>query len=360
MKIAILSMQRVINCGSVLQAYSLKKILEDILNQKVDFLDPEHSEYVPSEVLAKDKEDYTDLPYISGCKAFYVVKKGINKYKKKIFEKKIKCFQKDVLELSSDNNNKNYDVVVEGSDEVFKSRDKIYLDMHGELKNANKIITYAASCGSVEYNSIPQKYISRIKKAMNNFEAMSVRDDSTYEYVRNIYTKGIEKHLDPVLVGNLSQREHKRVKDSKYILVYAYGDRIRTKNEIEAICKFAKEKKLKTIAVGSYQYWCDKFVPTSPFETLDYFYHADYVVTDTFHGAIFSIINNCKFAVILRESNKNKINMLLSQLGLSSRIVGDMTDIHSILDKTIDYNEVKKILDLERKRTYKYLEKNIQ
>ena len=75
------------------------------------------------------------------------------------------------------------------------------------------------------------------------------------------------------------------------MIVYAYGTRIRKIEEIQAIKKFARKHKLKIIALEGVQNWCDDYIVADPFRMLDYFYYAEYVVTDTFHGTIFSIIN---------------------------------------------------------------------
>lgn len=144
------------------------------------------------------------------------------------------------------------------------------------------------------------------------------------------------------------------------MIVYAYGNRIRDRKEIEAIKDYAKKRNLQTIAVGAPQFWCDKFLIVSPLEVLDYFYHADCVVTDTFHGSIFSIINKCNFVTILRKSNENKLGGLLKQLKLEDRIVDDVDNLPEMLEKNIDYSKVDEILDKERIRARKYLVEQIE
>ena len=123
---------------------------------------------------------------------------------------------------------------------------------------------------------------------------------------------------------------------------------------------YAKKNKLQTIAVGAPQFWCDKFLVVSPLEVLDYFYYADCVVTDTFHGSIFSIINNCKFATILRKSNENKLGGLLRELGLEDRIVDSVDNLSEILEKNIDYAKISTLLEKERVRTREYLTEQIE
>ena len=84
-------------------------------------------------------------------------------------------------------------------------------------------------------------------------------------------------------------------------------------------------------------------------------------MTDTFHGSIFSIINNCKFATILRKSNENKLGGLLRELGLEDRIVDSVDNLSEILEKNIDYAKISTLLEKERVRTREYLtEQNLQ
>lgn len=357
MKIAILSMQKVYNYGSVLQAYSLKEIVEKISKERVDFLNPSYEETITANMPVKDHSDYAIKPYIEN-NFIYFRNKVVNKLKMKKFNKKIEKFQNQILKLDENNIDKTYDLVIEGSDEVFKCSDKVFLNLYGNVPNTKKLITYAASCGSANIVGLSDETISIVKDKMKNFSAMSVRDNNTEEYIKNLYDGKIERNLDPVLVGNLNKMEHKPVKYKNYMIVYAYGDRIRSKEEIDAIKTYAKKYRLKTIAIGAPQYWCDKFIVPSPFEMLDYFYHASCVVTDTFHGTIFSVINKCKFATILRKTNQNKLGDLLRKLNLENNQVTDINNLEQILNQEIDYNKVEEILESEKNSTREYIKNN--
>ena len=93
---------------------------------------------------------------------------------------------------------------------------------------------------------------------------------------------------------------------------------------------------------------------------LDYFWYADYVVTDTFHGTIFSVINRKKFAVLVRKTNRNKLTSLLQDLGLECRLVTDLNRMEYILSNEIDYTAVDAILEHERIRARAYLLKQLE
>ena len=356
MHISILSMQRVVNFGSVLQAYSLRQILGELTDADVTFLDID-SEKLPSQRKIRETDDYQ-------APAFYppgVFQKGKRWLITRLSRKnkaKIRDFMKKELRLS-EKAPLNPDFVIVGSDEVFNHADGIRLQLHGKIPQAKKCFTYAASCGSAKAEDILQENLTEVSQAMANFSAVSVRDQATEDYASALYNGTICRHLDPVLVGDLGKRAHKSVPFGKYLLVYAYGQRIRTQEEIEAIQAFAKARNLKTVAIGGSQFWCDYYVPVSPFRMLDYFYNAQYVVTDTFHGAVFSILHRKQFAVILRKTNRNKLTGLLQDLELTDRVAEDMNQLESILTKTVNYDQTEMMIQRERVRTRAYLKEQL-
>ena len=99
------------------------------------------------------------------------------------------------------------------------------------------------------------------------------------------------------------------IRKDKYMIVYTYPERITNVKEITAIKQFARDKGLKLISIGHYFPWCDEVVVPTPFEVLAYFRDADYIVTDTFHGSIFSIKHNKPFGTIIRTMNNQKLKL---------------------------------------------------
>lgn len=355
MKIAILSMQKVINFGSVLQAYSLKEMIREITGNEPAFIDLDYSDCVPR-VTPKPNDNKVEAYRANGIIAG--IKRKIFRKLRKNNDQKIVAFMNEELHIDEKMNNDAYDYVVVGSDEVFNNthNDKgLSLQLYGNVKQAKEVFTYAAAAGAARYEDIPASEIDKVKKAMSNFTSVSVRDDQTYEYVAKLYDGPIEHHLDPVLVGPLSGRAHKAVNLKNYMIVYSYNERMRNADEINSIKKFAKEHGLKTVSIGGVQFWCDLYLSLTPFEALDYFYHADYVVTDTFHGTVFSIINKATFAVFIRPSNEAKMRGLLSDLKLEDRILSSSQELAEVLSKPIDYSTTYEILEDEKKRSREYL-----
>lgn len=351
-------MQRVINYGSVLQAYSLKQLLEKIPGANVSFIDIDRSEIVKVHGNVSTTADYAKQKTLMS-NPLHCFRKVKHKLLRQIYEKKIQDFQINTLHLNRQIEDE-YDLAVIGSDEVFIANQKICLQLYGKVKNAKNVVSYAAACGMAEVKNIKKEDKPLVSEALNNICYMSVRDSHTKEYIQSLYKGQIEMHVDPVLAGNLRYRKHKPVKSRKYLIIYAYAERIHDVEEIEAIIQFAKKKNLKIVTIGGQQIWADCYLPLDPYRMLDYFYYADYVITDTFHGTVFSIINGCRFAVIKRKSNEHKIVGVLDSVGLNDRLVQSACDIEKVLTKSIDYEKVNRQLDIEHQRTVEYLKKCIE
>ena len=123
--------------------------------------------------------------------------------------------------------------------------------------------------------------------------------------------------------------------------------------------------KLKLISIFCRYDWCDEaIIPETPFDVLGWFKGAEYVVTDTFHGTIFSIITGRKFVTLVRKSgrvtNREKISSLLRQLELEERCVGvNMKMLRCKFGDGIDWNGCDEILLRNRLYSRKYLERVI-
>lgn len=168
-------------------------------------------------------------------------------------------------------------------------------------------------------------------------------------------------NLDPVLTYdymNCCDKIPQLRVDEKYLILYAYAGRI-SNEEADWIAAYAKKKNLKVYAIGGIQKCADRFVDCSPFEVLAYFRNAEEVITDTFHGSIFSVITHRPFTTLIRKSvgnsygNEEKLSDLLERLDLADRMTAKVEDtkmIANLLDEievrlSTDYLENKAELD---------------
>lgn len=363
MRVGIMSMQRVRNYGSFLQAYGLKSILES-LGHSVEFVDykldspvENISNYGPS-LNIKTVMRYIEHRSTAKKRAMY------NK------ASQFDSFYDTFLPLLEVDENMHYntkvDALVIGSDEVFNcfqnTQDKVdSFELFGANNNAEKCISYAASFGSTtleKINKSPDK--NKIQELLYGFDALSVRDENSYDILKALVNdKGISMNLDPVLMYDFEEEVEVKEVEKPYIVVYSYRGRISDK-EGKAIRKFAKQKGMKLVCVGGIQGFCDEYLLASPFEVLGLFKNANYVITDTFHGTIMSLKYGRKFATIVRDNNNQKLTDLLIKFGLEDRRVNDLNNLSDIIEQTYDFSNVKAVIDRESKKTRDYLNNSLK
>ncbi len=361
MKIGILSMQKIPNYGSFLQAYSLKKQLEKRGNE-VFFIDIEAGRQVAPTL----QEEESVLKTITS-KVFdkYVLKRIAHYF----FHKKMCNIHTTdhikFLETDKKIGNEQFDLVIIGSDEVFNCFNPtpwgFSPQLLGKVNNAKKIVSYAASCGNSSYeDAVKYGVCEEINEYLNNISDISVRDKKTYEFVKKITGRDSYIHLDPVFITNFDEQICKIPKRKPYMLVYAYGNRICNENEIYAIKAYAKKNGLQILSVGTQQRWCNHNITANAFELLAYIKNAECIITDTFHGTVFSIKYNKRFGAFIRESNKNKLGCLLGQFDLTNRSITSIDCFSEVMDTPIDYKRVNNIIEDECKKTYGFLDKVIK
>lgn len=370
-KVGILSMQRVINYGSFLQAYALKQLLLQNGADEVYFIDIEKGRELPGFEYSKNQSKWHKLKRL-----LQIIFTGLlfQKIRDRKFTKRLKksiedCFP--ILELDKPAP-KEFDLVVIGSDEVFNCCQPApwgyTLQLYGRVLNAKKVISYAGSFGHTRYEQLVQLGIDKeIGETMKTMAAISVRDQNSYDIVEKLTGIKAEMHLDPVLIYGYEKEiaERKVNYPEKYMVVYSYQGRINDKKEIKEITSFAKEHKLKLISIFCRYDWCDEaIIPKTPFDVLGWFKGAEYVVTDTFHGTIFSIITGRRFVTLVRKTgrvtNGEKISSLLRQLRLEERCVGvNMKMLRCKFGDDIDWKGCDEILLRNRLYSRKYLERVI-
>lgn len=360
-KVGIMSMQRILNYGSYLQALALKKILK---NLEIDssFIDFKPGEILVGNIDEKRKYKKGDL-----------FKKDISLFKEICYIFYKICFRyiylRKLISYKKNYETNNLDALIIGSDEVFNCLQNnqnvgFSLDLFGANNQAKVLLSYAASFGNATYDKLEKfKLINLIQPLINKFDYLSVRDSNSFNIVSKMTEKKVNINLDPTLIyGFRNEIENAKQSKKHFLLVYGYFNRF-SSDEMKRIMQFAKSKKLKVYTLGGPQKLADKFVVCSPENIFYYFKNASYVITDTFHGTIFSILCKKKFLTLVRKSeefiygNEEKLVSLLRQLNLMDRQINHIEEIDNCIDLDIDYLKVKTILENERIKTHDYLSK---
>lgn len=365
-RVGIMSMQRIANYGSFLQAYGLKCILQE-LGCAVEFVD-----YHSGKVLISAKSSKGIFRKLN--KAVEAIKYQAPLKDRICYIRYKKNYAKRYLPYLGIGEEKNYapevDVLIIGSDEVFNCvQDNVNVgfspELFGEGNRAKRLITYAASFGNTTIEKMQMHGVDKQVKAwLSRFDAISVRDDNSGIVIEKLTGKKPEYHFDPVLVYDYIGRCKELpngVTESEYMILYGYSGRF-TKEECNEIRNYAKKKMLKVLCFGGIQECCDKYIDCNPFQLIAYFQHAKYVITDTFHGTILSIITHRPFVSFVRDNgygNSEKLIDLLRKLCLEKQRIMKTSELDNILDQEIDYEDADRIIEIERKRTREYLANQI-
>lgn len=211
-----------------------------------------------------------------------------------------------------------YDVYMVGSDQVWNPRmasniKPYFLDF---APKGARCVSYAASIGVA---GIPAGAFYLYKKLLRRFSAIGVREGGAVNIVRAMALRTEVKHVvDPTLLLDAAEWERVSVRpvgfdESKpYVLLY---DLIASEETVALAHKIAIERKLKVVRVGDGTY--------GPGEFIWLFAHAEFVVTNSFHGTAFSLINKRDFYSVIPKgmANAGRIESVLHLVGADDRLV---------------------------------------
>lgn len=363
MNIEILSMQRVVNYGSFLQAYSLKCLLESWGNE-VNFIDikDENGHFVCMDPIKENRfiflikmlyrNIFRSTQYNAAFKRAYL-------FQYKLF----KMLGIDKVYYGGSENQKKLTIV--GSDEVFNCCQESpwgkTMHLFGKGVSTDYLISYAASFGNTTNEKLYEHQVfDNVADNLKSFNAISVRDNNSYNLITQLTGKKPYKHIDPVFLWDYRGLIPTKVRHKNYILIYGYDGRICEDGFVQSIKEFARKEGKITIAIGMVQKWCDKTIVPDPFELLAYFKYADYIVTDTFHGTVFSIKYQKQFVSIIRESNCQKLGDLLDTFGLQKRAVKDGETLKKTLLEKYDGAMVRSLISEKQTESFAYLHSQIE
>lgn len=366
MRVKIITRHAVANYGSILQAFATQKAIEK-LGYETEIINyvryDEQGKNISDTMLRRNKKWNKNI--ITRC-IYKLLQTPIYNGSYRKFAKFRESFLKESKILySCDEDLKllpEADVYCTGSDQVWGKVGNVEYDKNYFLDfvpRYKKCISYSSSFGKSKLSS---ELIENLPKLLEKYSHITVREDSAVELLKkmNIDSKQV---LDPTLLLNRTEWEeviknHIKIKD--YVLIY----QLHEDKKLEKYAKeFAKKVNKPLIRISISLFYKLKsgklaYLPT-PNEFLEYFKNCEYVITDSFHATVFSIIFNKKFVNILPSGTGTRIISLLRLLGLEKRIANNYNDF-SLIGEEIDYKQVNKKLETERKNSINILDKIIR
>lgn len=373
MKIGILTLPLNSNYGGVLQAYALQTVLKrmghDVL--EVELKKNLRWQYPP----------LWKMPLSFGKRFLfkYIVRRKNQKILLERYERKIyPLLVHDILEFISKYINQfkvdkfidckgKFDAWICGSDQIW--RYKYYPLFEGDIANVYlkflgddscKRIAYAASFGTDNWE-YPAKETAECKNWIQKFDTVSVRENTGVKLCSTYYDIKAKHVLDPTMLLSKDDYvdliEKSDVPKSKGNLFCYILDN--TDEKMNVVKNIEKQRHLSSFFMngdcGNWTEDLEKRIQPPVESWLRAFYDSEFIVTDSFHACVFSILFHKQFLVIgNKERGLARIYSLLSMFGLEDRLTSDTgLDINRM--KTIDYDRVDEILAKHREESRTFL-----
>lgn len=381
MEVAIASCYFMSNYGSLLQTYALQKGIEDFGYEV---------ENICIDGIKKEIENRKIKYYIKVAKDFSVILNKAGRIKKSIFRKinkKYACLLKKradktdlfrrkyikISELLPDWESltaytNQCSAVIVGSDQLWLPSNIVadYYTLSFVPDNISKI-AFATSFGISKF---PDSMNKQTKLFLDRFQKVSVRETTGQEIFKNITGRECSLVCDPTML--LSKEEWlkaippKSIVKGGYIFCYFLG---KIKRHREIAVELKKRTGLKIVALLHCEQYVsndDGYADETPFDVgpddfVNLIRNASYVLTDSFHGTVFSIINQKIFFTFTRHSDTEKLSTnsriynLADIFGIRNRVLAGNENVEEILNRNMDLDDISEKLTVFREMSKKYL-----
>ena len=371
-KIGILTLSASDNCGSLLQAYALQTVLQDrgYDVEIIDFTTP----------ISEKMYRIFHPGYISSPKMFFG---QIIRYKDLIKQKRdYQQFRQERLRLTEQRYSSidglrtidgKYEAIVCGSDQIWNPeitegfQDGYFCAFPKKGGTEIRCVAYAASIGS---ERLEEKYEKAFSRLLSNFDAVSLREPCSAAFVGRLYGKEIQTVLDPVFLLEREEWEAflknlpgKKCSDRKrkYIALYyteynpsmaGYLERLEERTGLGTLI-LKPQRQMHVWSRGAEYAVCH-----DPLEFLHGLFHAEYVVTNSFHGTAMSILFHKKFAVFSHQTRGARIRDVLKAAHLENRLAQEARDADR-MEERIDWDEVDRALEIPKRESVKFIRESI-
>lgn len=370
MKIGILTHPLINNYGGILQNYALQYVLRQLGHDAIT-IDINIKHRLPVMRLLAGWCNRLRRYYIKGERVPLALDPKPNALQLEMINHNTRDFvnkniaKTEIVEhyedLSKIDAKYNFGAYVVGSDQVWNTGlCPWYFGSFINRENV-KLISYAASFGYDQWkmdSSLTEVCSALAKK----FFAISVREESAVELCRNFLDVEAKHVIDPTLL--LSKEAYLRIikiqKEDSTLFSYIL-DKSDYKSRIVNCISLSKNLVVRECMPEEEFLRGTSKIERCVFPTVDQwlngFNNADFVITDSFHGTVFSILFNVPFIAIgNKRRGLTRFKSLLKMFGLENRLVNNIDEAMDIADQPIDFENVNRILESERRKAFEFLE----
>lgn len=356
MRIGIVTFNSAHNYGAVLQAWSLQTYLMkqghkvEVINYRPWIIDDVYAMAKKKRLVANQYLN-TALNKVRIVKSCITNPQKLKRYRK--FEKfigtklNVTKVYRTAEEVQRDKKLR-YDALVAGSDQIWnsaltKNLDAVYfLDFD---RPSVKRISYAASIGGKD---IPEVEVEQFRSYLQRIDYISVREQNAKSCLKPLTDKKIEIVADPTFL--LKREDFDRLKKKfpvKTPYIYVHNVHLEREDvELNEVAeKLSGQTGLPIVSNRKERFFSNetrKFLTGSPEEFIGVISEAEYVVTNSFHATVFALIYHRNFITIPHFNNPDRMQNLLSELGVLNHLMnaGEMIPA-DLRELDIDFQELE-------------------
>lgn len=374
-KVAIVNRTNLKNYGSVLQVYALCEAVRNLGNEAEVIWEAgnlsTNYDFRPNKIIKTGlkllthpqlmKSTFSNIQYVQQ----HVISEATIRLFDDFVESHIRRSFYPAKMMNKRNIGKQYDKFICGSDQIWCTT-TLYVDplMYLRFAPKEKRIAYAPSLGR---DYIPNYSKREMKKYILDIPDVSVREAIGQKLIQELTGRDVPVVLDPTLLVEKKCWDSVKASqnaDSDYILCYFLSTPTE-KTQLKLLEHIRRLKK-PVIALNSRLEYLEGYVDVvypdcGPQEFISFVENANCVMTDSYHGMLFSIIYHKQFWSIEREygefDQSSRQRSVLDMLGLQSRYCRDSDEL---IQERIDYKTVEQILLTEREKSLDFLRKALK
>ena len=354
-RIGILTFHTQYNYGSALQAFALQKAITKL----------NYDNRIINYYYQKDMALY-GIRWHAGLKVIFfdILTFPFSYMKKQAYKK----FTKQYLDLTEEVRSvegvkklaQRFDTLLCGSDQIWNMEIVEGVNPVYFLRFANKDQRKVAYAPSIAVKGSIDKNKDALREALSDFYALSIREESFIDDLSTISGREVRSVLDPTLLLEAEDYEQ-LIQDysvclpDKYIFMYCihHGNLVALSKVAE---KMAKDKNLRIVYFNKYPILKEKYAKNiftkDPRAFLVAIKNASYVLSDSFHAGVFSMIYGRQFITKAMDDSKSRMDDFFEKLNIGDRHLNE-EDYHMPF---IDYQVVHKYWKKEKEKSWEYLQ----
>ena len=372
MKVGLITYHSAYNFGSVLQAYATQAIISQ-LGHKVEIINYR----MPSQ-----KNFYSLFPKNIGKKQLIInllTLSTVGKRKKR--QEKYENLFDRLFVLTEEFNepeefgilSNRFDVYISGSDQVWNNKSNEYIGVDWKKYMGPYLLDFTSK-RKISYASSPESMsreeLEEIKEELSSFKYISCREQYASNILEDVIGSNIETVLDPTLLLRkeewlkLTKGWSNKYTNSKYIFYYVFKGMRGLNSDLKIICEIAEKRGLTVITSVPLSFVVPRknlinAVDADAIDFLGLINNAEYIITNSYHGTLFSVNFNKNFYSLQSEKIEySRVEQMAKRLCFSDRVIYSLENAN--LDSIIDFSTINNQIRVQTAESISYLKRAIE